>query len=143
MEKLFHLVCRRLGQNSEIISVGFECISAEEIQLLNKEFRSKNKPTDVLSFPLLDLKPGDIVTPEGFPMDTNPETGRVELGDIVICQQVAEAQAKQRGHSVAREVAWLYIHGMLHLFGYTHDTDEGEEVMNKIAQEVLEGANIE
>ena len=142
-DNLLRQVCQRLGQDRNLIHVGLEFVTPEEITSLNKEFRGKDKPTDVLSFPLLDLKGGEVITPKNFPLDTHPETGRVELGDVVICLDVAIKQASEHGHGAKREIAFLYVHGVLHLFGYAHDTREDEIRMNSMTEAILKGANIE
>ena len=92
------------------------------IQIINRESRQLDKPTDVLSFPMFQLEPGDP------PMDwidyQDPATGLVPLGDMCISLQRAVAQAQEFGHSTRREVGYLTIHSMLHLLGYDH-LDEG------------------
>ena len=94
----------------------------ETIRALNRESRNIDKATDVLSFPMFEL------TPEAPPQDwteyTDPGTGLVPLGDMAISYERACAQAKEYGHSAAREVGYLTIHSVLHLLGYDH-VDEG------------------
>jgi len=79
-------------------------VGPRTIQKLNKKYRHRGKPTDVLSFPL----------------NENSPDGKFYLGDIVICPAVAKKQAKEKGHSLEREIAILAIHGFLHLIGYEH-----------------------
>ena len=92
------------------------------IKVINKVSRNIDKPTDVLSFPMFDLKPGSF--PEDFQDMLDPETGLCPLGDMAISLERAIVQAKSFGHSVRREVGYLTIHSMLHLLGYDH-MDEG------------------
>ena len=93
------------------------------IQIINRESRSLDKPTDVLSFPMFQLDPGN---PPGDWVDfQDPATGLVPLGDMCISLERAVAQAREFGHSTRREVGYLTIHSMLHLLGYDH-LDEGE-----------------
>lgn len=92
------------------------------IRQTNREMRGVDKPTDVLSFPMFDLKPGE--GPAGT--DRDPATGLVPLGDMCISLQRSEAQAREYGHSVERETAYLAVHSVLHLLGYDH-MDEGAE----------------
>ncbi|MBO5868901.1 MAG: rRNA maturation RNase YbeY [Oscillospiraceae bacterium] len=94
------------------------------IQVINSASRNIDKPTDVLSFPMFDLMPGEL--PEDWEEYMDPETGLCPLGDMAISLERAIAQAKEFGHSVRREVGYLTIHSMLHLLGYDH-MDEGEE----------------
>ena len=94
----------------------------EGIQIINKESRDIDRPTDVLSFPMFQLEPGN--PPCDWVDYQDPATGLVPLGDMCISLQRAEAQAKEFGHSLRREVGYLTIHSMLHLLGYDH-LDEG------------------
>jgi probable rRNA maturation factor len=93
------------------------------IEKLNREHRKKNKPTDVLAFPLYDRDP-----------DRNLPGA---LGDIVISLDTAFRQAKERRQSLLREVTFLLAHGLLHLIGYDHQTKKEERVMNAKSDELL------
>ena len=94
------------------------------IQIINRESREIDRATDVLSFPMFQLTPGD---PPGDWTDyQDVESGLVPLGDMCISLERAVAQAKEFGHSTRREVGYLTIHSMLHLLGYDH-LDEGPE----------------
>ena len=90
------------------------------IHQVNLDMRGVDRPTDVLSFPMFDLRPGEH--PEKGEED--PETGLVPLGDMCISLERAAAQAAEFGHSVKRELAYLTVHSALHLLGYDH-MDEG------------------
>ncbi len=98
------------------ISVSF--VDNENIQSLNSQYRQKDMPTDVLSFPL--GSDGNY--------DVNQETGAQMLGDIVISMEKAVEQAESYGHTLRREVAYLTVHSMLHLIGYDHE-DGGIEMV--------------
>ena len=98
---------------------------------LNKKFRGIDRPTDVLSFPLFDYA-GESEEP---PVDDF----KGMIGDIVLSLEQAEAQAKEYGHSFAREVAFLTVHSMLHLLGYDHETGEEDELeMRRRQSEIME-----
>ena len=92
------------------------------IQIVNRETRELDKPTDVLSFPMFQLEPGN--PPVDWEEYQDPDSGRVPLGDMCISLERAVAQAQEFGHSTRREVGYLTIHSMLHLLGYDH-LDEG------------------
>ena len=94
-----------------------------EIRRINREFRHLDKATDVLSFPMNEFLPGAYC---GNNAERDPETGAVNMGDMVISCEHVIAQAEEYGHSVYRELAYLTIHSCLHLLGYDH-VDEGEE----------------
>ena len=91
------------------VSVSF--VDNHQIQELNLEYRQKDAPTDVLSFPL----------GENGVYDKNQETGAMMLGDIIISLEKAVEQAQLYGHSLSREIAFLTVHSMLHLLGYDHE----------------------
>ena len=92
------------------------------IHTINLASRDIDRPTDVLSFPMFQLVPGE--PPEDWEEYLDIETGLCPLGDMCISLERASAQAKEFGHSVKREVGYLTIHSMLHLLGYDH-LDEG------------------
>lgn len=94
-------------------SLGVRFASDREMHRMNRDYRGKHKPTDVLSFP------GDS---EG---ETAPDGSR-HLGDILISVPTARRQAEARGHSAERELKVLLLHGLLHCLGYDHETDQGE-----------------
>ncbi len=93
------------------------------IHAINKASRNIDRPTDVLSFPMFQLEPGN--PPKDWEEYLDFETGLCPLGDMCISLERATAQAKEFGHSTKREVGYLTIHSMLHLLGYDH-LDEGE-----------------
>jgi len=96
-------------------SVTIAFVSNRKQRALNSEFRSKDKTTDVLSFP---------VEPEDFEDFDNT------LGDVVISPSQAEKQAKENGLTLEKEISQLILHGLIHLCGYDHETDNGE--MNRL-----------
>ena len=104
-------------QIDEDAQVSVTLVDNDAIREINREHRDIDKATDVLSFPLGD--------DDSF--DTDPETGAILLGDIVISLERAEEQAKEFGHSYRREVAFLITHSLFHLLGYDHVNGEDEE----------------
>ena len=120
------LVSENFDRSAEV-SVSF--VDNNEIRRLNRLYRDKDKPTDVLSFPL----------GENGVYDVNNETGAVLLGDVVISIETAIKQAKMYNHSLEREVGFLTVHSMLHLLGYDHETSPLEaERMHEKEEMVLE-----
>ena len=110
-----------------------------EIRELNREHRNIDRATDVLSFPLLEYdEEGNII--EEY-MDFNPD-GEMFLGDIVISLERASAQAEEYGHSFEREIGFLTVHSMLHLFGYDHMTPEDEEEMFGYQEDILKAMGL-
>ena len=104
--------------------VAVRVVDAEEIHTLNRLYRDKDTPTNVLSFPA-----GDI---EGLP----PGAPQL-LGDVVICAAVVAAEAGEQGKAVADHWAHMVVHGMLHLQGYDHDRDDEAGAMEALETEIL------
>ena len=109
------------------------------IHQINREMREVDRPTDVLSFPMFDLSPGEKPGEE----HEDPDTGLVPLGDLCISLERAAAQAEEYGHSVERELSYLAVHSVLHLLGYDH-MDEGpmKAQMRRREEHILEGLGI-
>jgi probable rRNA maturation factor len=99
------------------------------MEQLHVQWMDEPGPTDVLSFPMDELRPGteDSITPAGL------------LGDIVVCPQVAIAQAEAAGHSALEEILLLTTHGMLHLLGFDHAEPEEEREMFGVQRDILVG----
>lgn len=114
-----------------------------EIQRINNEFRGIDRPTDVLSFPMIEYdSPADFSTVEEDDSNFDPETGELILGNIVISKEKVIAQAGEYGHSVKREFAFLIAHSMLHLLGYDHMEDEERLVMEEKQRNILDNLGI-
>lgn len=113
----------------------------EEIKRLNSEFRKIDRETDVLSFPTLDNIRGKALKASDFPYDVDGD-GKLFLGSIVICTEVAKAQAEEYGHSYERELFYLAAHGVCHLLGFDHMTEEDKQEMREKEERVLEKLNL-
>lgn len=112
-------------------------VKQDEIKRLNKEMRNKDSVTDVLSFPALDIKPGEKLDLPKFEFEKNIETKSFYLGDMAICCDVAQSQAQEFDETFEEEVCRLFVHSLLHLFGYDHIEDLDFAVMNKFEKLVL------
>lgn len=111
------------------------CVTGDEaIHQTNLDMRGVDRPTDVLSFPMFELSPGEKPRADW----ADPDTGKVLLGDMMISLERAQAQAEEFGHSLEREVCYLAVHSLLHLLGYDH-LDEGpmKAQMRKREESVL------
>ena len=129
--------------------VSLSLVSEAEIRAINLEHRGIDAVTDVLSFPLgtpehgasaANVTCGDIALFNGIcaeDFDVSPENGCRCLGDIVVCTDRAAAQAREYGHSLRRENAFLLVHSILHLLGFDHVTAEQEAVMFPLTEEIL------
>lgn len=109
------------------------------IRAINLASRDIDRPTDVLSFPMFQLEPGN--PPKDWEEYLDVETGMCPLGDMCISLERAISQAKQFGHSVRREIGYLTIHSVLHLLGYDH-LDEGPMKAQMRAREEMIAATI-
>ncbi|MCR5737841.1 MAG: rRNA maturation RNase YbeY [Eubacterium sp.] len=117
--------------------VSVSIVDNEAIHELNRETREIDRPTDVLSFPMLEYtEPANFSDVEEDVSNFNPDTGELILGDIVISYDKVIAQAEEYGHSLRREFAFLVAHSMLHLFGYDH-MEEAERVEMEEKQEII------
>ena len=115
----------------------------EQIHEMNLEFREIDRPTDVLSFPMLDYEEaGNFDFLEDCKEAFDPESGELVLGDIVISKEKVLAQAEEYGHSPRREYAFLIAHSVLHLCGYDHMEEEERLVMEQKQREILEKLEI-
>lgn len=155
LERAVDLALERLGWMQAEVSVAI--VDDEEIRALNRRYRGVDRPTDVLAFPLLDAEelraarrpdappaaaPPEALPPAGALASSSPAARRVDpepvlLGDVIISLPRAEAQAREYGHSLERELCFLAVHGTLHLLGYDHDTPEGEAAMREATEAVL------
>ena len=105
-------------------------INNDEIHSINKEYRNIDRETDVISFAFLDNEDREKEYKSGMP---------VILGDIYISLDKANEQAKEYGHSLKRELCFLFVHGLLHLLGYDHMKKEDEDIMFPLQDKILEG----
>lgn len=104
-------------------------IDNQEIHKINKEYRGVDRPTDVISFAFFDDENESLVKGDA------PKS----LGQILISYQKAEEQAKEYGHSLNREMSFLFVHGLLHLLGYDHMNEKDEKEMFKLQDDILGG----
>ena len=121
------LIKKAAAMALEAEGVGVPCIISvmltddEGIHAVNREFRNVDRATDVLSFPLNELTPGEF---DADACERDFDTGAVMLGDMMISLERCEAQGAEFGHGFAREIQYLTVHSVLHLLGYDH-VDEG------------------
>jgi len=114
-------------------------VDDQNIREINKQTRRIDAHTDVLSFPQLDIDPDDLTRSlKAGAGDTDPETGAILLGDIVISLDAVRRQAADYGHSFDRELGYLTVHGMLHLLGYDHMEDGDKRRMRMTEDSVMD-----
>ena len=106
-------------------------VTLDEIHRINKVYRNIDRPTDVISFAFEDEVEGEnkIIRNDNLPRT---------LGEIFICYEKCQMQSEEYGHSLDREMAFLFTHGLLHLLGYDHMNEEDEKIMFKIQDEIMD-----
>ncbi|MEH7224518.1 rRNA maturation RNase YbeY [Bacillus sp. JJ1566] len=134
VKELLFLAAEKEGvEEGTEVSITF--VDNDRIQEINREYRDKDQPTDVISFAMEEMGEGEIaIIGENIPK---------LLGDIIISIPRAREQAEDYGHSFARELGFLAVHGFLHLLGYDHMTDKDEEKMFSRQKEILEAYGLE
>jgi len=129
LKSMVRQVIRALDFTSAV-EVGIVITGMERVQQLNKEYRGKDEPTDVLAFPMMGSKDEEksfVIPPDGI----------LHLGEVVISYPQAVQQAKEVGHSVEQELTLLITHGILHLLGYDHELPDEEEKMRAKEREII------
>lgn len=111
-------------------------VDEEEIRRLNRELRQTDKVTDVLSFPTLDGIKGRALQKKDFLFELD-EKKNLLIGSIAICVQRAKEQAEEYNHSLARELHYLTIHGVMHCLGYDHIEEEDKAEMREKEEYIL------
>ncbi|MGI6539031.1 MAG: rRNA maturation RNase YbeY [Caldicoprobacterales bacterium] len=130
------------------VEVSLVLTNNDGIRILNREYRGIDKLTDVLSFPMYDLNPYDKdkktwLAELEYNRKITCGAEDLPIGDIVISVEKAEEQAREFGHSLRRELAFLMIHGILHLLGYDHEIGQAEEnEMEALQEEILQKLNL-
>lgn len=143
IKKLLQGALKHLGQPVNDLEMSLSFVSAEEIKALNSQYRNVNDVTDVLSFPAVDNPERKALNLSVFALDSiNPETGKLNLGDVIICLERAKEQAIEYNHSLKRELCFLSLHGLLHLLGYDHIEPSDEEQMVALQEEILNKMHI-
>ncbi|MDP3963424.1 MAG: rRNA maturation RNase YbeY [bacterium] len=123
------------------LSVAF--VSPREIRRLNKQWRKKDAPTDVLSFPHFSPIRAASSATLGKIMPVRDQDGVIRLGEILIAPQIVKKEAAQFDHAAPEHLIFLFVHGLLHLLGYDHERSKSDDIlMQKIQASVLKGINI-
>lgn len=142
LQKVFFETMIQTNQLYKNLTCSLSLVSEEEIKGLNLQTRNIDKVTDVLSYPLLDCKVGEPIDPNDYPYDIDEDNDELSLGDIVICENVAKAQAIEYENSLEREFCYLFVHGLLHLLGYDHMQEDDKALMRAMEEKILGKENI-
>lgn len=144
IEKLIELVVEKVIEHEKVMEkcqVSIILVDNLEIQEINRVYRKIDSATDVLSFPIHDFHDDDGGGFNGYE-DMDIDTGELVLGDIAISLEKAYEQSAEFGHSFNREVAYLTVHGMLHLLGYDHEVEEDKKIMRDREESILSIINM-
>ena len=133
---LAHSPDARFLTEPAVVEVSVKFTSDDEVQQLNRDYRQKDKPTNVLSFPMVQEDLLDAI-------DQNSDDGEVLLGDIVLAHGVCVREAEEKGVSVEAHATHLVVHGTFHLLGYDHMTDADAEEMEQAERDALASLGIE
>ncbi|MAF60112.1 MULTISPECIES: rRNA maturation RNase YbeY [Pseudomonadota] len=117
------------------VSVSVHFGTDDEVQALNRDYRHKDKPTNVLSFPMID--------PDDFAALANTDDGEVLLGDIMLAYQTCAREAEEKGIALAAHATHLALHGMLHLLGHDHIDEADAEIMEALEVKALANLGID
>lgn len=126
-EEKFHQWAQACYSGDGEVVASLQIVGSDEMQSLNKNYRNKDKPTNVLS----------------FPMELPDEVGINILGDLALCDEVIESEAKQQGKAAEAHWAHMVVHGMLHLQGYDHIEDDEAELMEAKEIEIMKKLDFE
>ena len=129
--ELLEVAAKYENIDTNIAEMSLSFVDKEEIQEINRNYRGKDVPTDVISFALND-EVEDELDIIGIEDEFN------SLGDVIICVDIAKEQAKEYNHSFDREIGFLAVHGFLHLLGYDHMNEEDEKEMFEKQEAILE-----
>lgn len=128
----------------DLVEVDVSIVSNEVIHQLNKDYRDVDRPTDVLSFALEeDIEDAPIINLETYYQENTDNAMARHLGDIIISYAKAIEQAEDYLHSTERELAFLSVHGFLHLNGFDHQTEEEEKMMFDLQETILKESGYE
>ena len=137
--KIYDKAMNDTGNRALDVTITVSIVSQKRIKQLNQQYRNVDKATDVLSFPMLNIKyPQKLAD---FKQEIAPD-GWLYIGDVVICKKIAKRQAKEYGHSLRREIAFLALHGLLHVLGFDHIDANDEKVMMSTAEKILSDLDI-
>ena len=119
--------------NVNKVFVSIEAVSKEEIRDINRQYRNVDKETDVLSFPIFTKEELQKISCDDDPKKLN----EIELGDIILCNDVIREHAKEYGTGLYRETLYMITHAMFHLLGYDHEVEEEKKIMRTKEEVVL------
>lgn len=141
-EEKFDRVCNAVFEYLELqgeLFVEVDIVDEDTIQQVNADMRGVDKPTDVLSFGIVDCTiDTKVFDKKTYPFEFSQPHNAVLLGSILICQSIAEEQAIEYGQSTETEIEYLFMHGLLHLLGYDHIQDSDKIIMRQVENDIVQ-----
>ena len=142
LNEVLKTTCSILKQPLKDIKFNLYVVSNDYIHKLNLSERGVDRATDVLSFPYLDIKAGDIIVKDKYKFDIDLVDNKLLVGELFICNNIAIRQAKKYNHSYRREFCFLFLHGLLHCLGYDHIEECDRVVMEEMQSKILNKCKI-
>ena len=142
LKEVLNTTFKILGQPNKNVKYNLYVVSKNYIHELNLAQRGVDRATDVLSFPNLDIKAGDIIDINNYKLDIDPMDNSLLIGELFICNEVAKLQAKKYNHSYRREFCFLFLHGVLHCLGYDHIDENDRVIMEEMQTKILNKCKI-
>lgn len=131
---IVYIGCKENNVISDNIFISITSATKEEIRKINKEYRNIDRATDVLSFPIFEKEELEKIKLQ----DEEKRLKEIELGDIILCLDVIEEQAKEYETGILRETLYMITHGVCHLLGYDHIEDNDKKEMRIMEEKILQ-----
>ena len=138
---VYFAALKHFNQEEDVFEIDLEGVDKERIHEVNLSEWGVDRPTDVLSFQYLENIELPCKTSD-YPLDVDYDTGKIFLGDILVCIDIMKEQAIEYNHSEEREIAYLTLHGILHLLGFDHMEEDYKIIMRSHEEAVLNSLNI-
>lgn len=142
LEEVLSTAFKMLKQPTKNVKYNLYVVSKNFIHQLNLSERGVDRATDVLSFPTVDIKAGEVIDKEKYKFDIDYTDNSLLIGEIFICNEVAKRQAIKYNHSYRREFCFLFLHGILHCLGYDHIEENDRIVMEELQTKILDKCKI-
>ncbi len=138
LQKASKALCKIVNQKNKKFYAILTFVDKDKIQEINREYRQKDKPTDVISFRMLDNALQTKINKKNYPFDYDRQEKKVFIGELFICFEIAKSQSEEYGHSLDREICFLAVHGLLHLLGLDHEAEFERAVMFDLQEKTME-----
>ena len=138
LQKASKTLSKIVGQKNKKFYAILNFVDVDTIHSINKDYRQKDKPTDVISFRMLENGLQNKINKKTYPFDYDRSEKKVFIGELFICYDIAVSQSKEYGHSIEREVCFLAVHGLLHLLGLDHEREFEKAIMFDLQDKTME-----